>query len=127
MQNRKLVLLLSSNSDDIATGISALAQSSDVTNTLTAIVGSSQQQKAQQTALNQKNAAAATAALRKVGDGTVFTLTAASKQPDIETAFLTYANSLASFLSPGKTPFTTLADAKAWVQQNAVHLQEKNP
>ena len=115
-QGTKLVLLLSSNSDEIANGINSLAQSGDVSTTLQKIIGRT----ADASQASQAATASESKALRSLGES----VTALSDPAAAKTALLSYANRLASFLEPGRT-FTSLDDAAKWVKENANRLEEK--
>jgi hypothetical protein len=110
---RKLVLLLSSNSDEIARGISALAQSNEVATTLSNLVGSGRLKDAISSAraadLSSETgdvlAKKAARELASVADG---------QQPAAKQRMLQLANDVADFIGPHKT-FTKFEDAQAWL------------
>jgi hypothetical protein len=116
MEGRQLVLLLSSNSDDIATSISALAQSEAVTQTLANVIGRDRLDAATDAQINAPIEAASGAYLVASGK----TLVQDMKDDaalDVVTANLkSYANELANFLESGKQ-FDKLSEANTWAER----------
>jgi hypothetical protein len=118
LDGRSLVMILSSNSDDIATGISSLAQSNDVAATLTAIVSRGQTTSQNRTAAalqfdvarGKVLAAKGTSALAAAGDS--------GDRASTESNVVSYAEDLASFLSGSDVRFSSLQEAVAWLAQH---------
>lgn len=114
---KKLLLILSSNSDAIATGIGSLAQSDDVTNNLTRILGNGRFKAAADA--KQEVGVQKAVATSVVAEGTseVTGLPDSPTQARAQEALLNYANRLAAYLGHRGT-FSTLDQANQWVRDN---------
>lgn len=113
---RKLVLLLSSNSDEIARGISAMAQSSAVATTLSNLVGSARFKDA---ASLTRKAQMGTVRGGVLADEVTHVLDSVADGPgDAKDQFLSVANDLGSFIGARRS-FKTLKDAQDWLLEHA--------
>jgi hypothetical protein len=112
--NRRLVMILSSNSDDIATAISSFAQSEAVTETLANIVGRDRLAQSGVADTRAAGDAQAGKALVTLGQ-TMLAEQAGATNGQVQANVLTYANALAEFLQSG-THFETLDDAKSFIR-----------
>lgn len=125
LDGSKLVLLFSSNSDDIASQIGTFGQSDDFTTDLAAVFGKQTTEVQSKAQLQLRQQQAACAEVVAQGNDTVGSL---SKDSDAATAkkqALAFANILAGYLGSTET-FDTLEKAQAWVQKNGVQvLKEK--
>jgi hypothetical protein len=111
-----LILLLSSNADDIANSLNALAQSEAITQTLANVVGHDRLAASADAAAGAEGKTKAGDALTKLGDTLVADKTLESADAGrIRANFLAYANALAAAIAPG-THFESLAEAKLWVR-----------
>jgi hypothetical protein len=121
--NRRLVLLLSSNSDAIAEGLSSLSKSNDFTTALTNLVGAKRfeaNQKAKDTGVQADDTSQV---LIDEGKKTLDTLTGANP-PDAKSAqamVLNFANDLARFLG-SNVEFTSLEEADRWLAANSARF-----
>jgi hypothetical protein len=114
---RKLVLLLSTNSDQIAQGLGALARSNEVASALGNLVGSGRFADASDAA---DRADLGTARGGVVANEAARVLEAAKEgaQPATKDQMLMLANDLATLIAPHQ-PFKTLDDAQTWLLDNA--------
>lgn len=115
-ENRRLVMILSSNSDEIATSISALAQSEAVTDTLANLIGRDRLESATDAKLKAPAQAKQGEYLANSGKTLVEGLAADADLTTTTANFRLYANELAHFLEPGRQ-FNTLAEAHAWAEK----------
>ena len=118
LEGRSLVMILSSNSDEIATGISSLAQSNDVAATLTAIVSRSQTTAASRTAATLQFELARGKILAAKGASAFTAIGNAGDRATTESNLVNYAEDLASFLSGANVRFSNLQDAAQWIEQH---------
>lgn len=118
---RRLVLLLTSNSDAVAEGIQSLAQSEGVAATLARVVGrdrlAASRDASGELAVSQARAKAASTLI-----GTLITplstdAASPAPQPDAEAAMLRAANALVTYLDRDRA-FKSLDEVAAWVREN---------
>ena len=114
-EGRRLVLILSSNSDEIATSISAMAQSEAVTQTLANLIGRERLEAATNAKLDAPAQAKKGEYLVNSGKTLIADLPDDADLAKVKANFLAYANELANFLEPGRQ-FGTLAEAQAWAE-----------
>lgn len=113
-----LILLLTSNADEIANSLNALANSEAITQALAGIVSHDQLEAAAQNAADAPAQESAGAALATMGSKLIPAEPAAGvtlSPPAVRADLLAYANKLASSLEPG-THFDSLEQAKLWVR-----------
>jgi hypothetical protein len=117
LQNKKLLLILSSNSDDIATQIGALAQSDAVTTGLEHLLGQNKLAAARKTkATQQKDKAIATSIVQE-GATEIEALDENAPPPDLNARMTEYANRLAAYLGSGQS-LANLQQASDWAHAN---------
>jgi hypothetical protein len=112
-EGKALVLLLSSNSDEIASGISSLAQSAEVTDTLVRLVGRDRLDAAASAKESSDEDDRRWKAVQAIGKKLLADLKGADPDAD-KLRLLNYANRLADFVSPGKQ-FQSLDKIAEWV------------
>jgi hypothetical protein len=120
--NRRLVLLLSSNSDAIAEGLSSLSKSSDFTTALTNLVGAKRIDASQKAKDSGVQADDSSQVLIDKGKETLKMLAASSKDAkNFQARLLNYANDLARFLG-SNVEFTSLEEADRWLSANSARF-----
>lgn len=120
LKGRKLVLLLSSNSDAIADEIGQMAQSREFTDSLVQLAGADRLRASRQTKNDVAIDTARGKALAAVGQQLTDSLDP-NDAAKTRQALLQYVNALAADLG-NETPFTDLAAAKQWLQFNRGRL-----
>lgn len=121
--SRRLVLLLSSNSDAIAEGLSSLSKSNDVTAALSNLVGAKRFEATQKAKDIGIQADDSSQVLIDKSKKTLDTLSAANP-PDAKNSqamILNYANDLARFLG-SNVEFTSLEEADRWLAANSARF-----
>lgn len=124
LAGKKLLLILSSNSDAIATGIGALAQSDQVTDNLTLLFGRDKLQAAADAKHEADVQKAVASSVVAEGATEVAAIPDNATQAQIQQAMLNYANRLAAYLGHRGT-FSNLDDANQWVRQNGTRAVMK--
>lgn len=122
LSSRKLVLLLSSNSDTIAQQIGQFANNQAVMADLTRLVYRDHIKEAQSAKTSAELQQMRGKALADIGDKVIGGLADDANEQTAEANLLFYANRLAAEL--GNTmPFKTLEEGKAWLDYNRIHIQ----
>ena len=118
LNDRHLVLILSSNSDEIASGISSLAQSNDIASTLESIVSRDRTSAASKATSELKFDASRGKVLADKGTAVLAAIGDNSDRATVQPNLLRYAEDLATFLSGGDVRFASLQDASDWLRQH---------
>jgi hypothetical protein len=113
----QLIMILSSNSDEIASQIGALASSKDFTGSLARILGDKTFRDADEADLHLKLAAGAAKNAGLLTDALLSQLTTGATQDDTEMRLLTIVNTLAANLGH-QGAFESLREAQQWVDAN---------
>lgn len=122
LKERKLVLLLSSNSDSIAQQIGQFSNNQAIMTDLTRIIHREHIKEAHsaQTAADLQGMRGK--ALSDIGDKVIGGLDDDADQPTAEANLLFYANRLATEFG-NTVPFKSLEEARIWIDYNRVHIQ----
>jgi len=128
LKNSALVLLLSSNSDDIANQLGALAQSEEFTASLARLVASSRFEAADEAESRLHNDQARGRVLAALGDHLVTGLPDRPKPEEVEevkTRLREFVNQLLADLG-APAPFQDLAAAAKWLGDHRARLRQEN-
>lgn len=125
LQGKKLILLFSSNSDQIATEIGNLGQGNDVVSTLSQVIGKDQAAALQKKQAQAQADQAAATQLVNQGNSTILAWNSATPPAAAQSDALNYANQLARYLG-NKQDFPNLTAAKEWVAKNGVQVILEN-
>lgn len=120
-----LVLLLSSNSDDIANQLGALAQSQEFTASLARLLASSRFEAADQSERRLRNDQARGRVDATLGDQLITGIPDKPSPQEVKTRLLEFVNQLAADLG-AQGPFKTLDDAATWLSSNRNRLRQEN-
>lgn len=123
LKNRKLVLLLSSNSDTIAQQIGQFANNQAVMADLTRLVYRDNIREAREAQISADLQQARGKALTDIGNAIIGGLEDNADKTTVETNFLFYANRLASEFG-NMTSFKTLDEARTWLDYNRARIME---
>lgn len=123
LKNRKLVLLLSSNSDVIAQQIGQFANNQTVMADLTRLVYRDNIKEAREAQIASDLQQARGKALADIGTSIITGLAENADKLTAETNLLFYANRLASEFG-NMTSFKTLDEARIWLDYNRTHIME---
>jgi len=122
LSGRKLVLLLSSNSDAIAQQIGQFANNQAVMGDLTRLIYRDHIKEAQSAKTSADLQQLRGKALADIGEKVIGELADEADQATAEANILFYANRLAAEFD-NTVPFKTLEEAKIWLDYNRVHIQ----
>lgn len=122
LEGRSLLFLLSSNSDDVATGIQSLAQSETVTATLTRMLGRDRLKASGDAAASLARATSQGKDVAALGDTLVTGLADDAPQADVQANMLRFVNRVAAYLDRGAPTLTTLDAAQQWLVENESRL-----
>ena len=125
LKNPALVLLLSSNSDDIANQIGALAQSQEFTSSLARLIASPRFEAADEAERRLRNDQARGHVLVALGDQLVTGLPEKATSSEVGTNMLQFVNQLAADLG-APAPFNNLNAAAAWLNENRARLRKED-
>jgi hypothetical protein len=124
LKNRKLVLLLSSNSDAISQQIGQFANNQAIMADLTRLVYRDNIKEAREAQTSAELQQARGQALADIGTAIITGLDENTNKSTAVTNLLFYANRLASEFG-NMTSFKTLDEAKTWLDYNRTHIMEK--
>lgn len=124
LKNRKLVLLLSSNSDTIAQQIGQFANNQAIMADLTRLVYRDNIKEAREAQTSSELQQARGQALADIGASIISGLADDADEPTARTNLLFYANRLASEFG-NTTTFKDLNEATTWLDYNRAHIMEK--
>ena len=124
LKNRKLVLLLSSNSDAISQQIGQFANNQAIMADLTRLVYRDNIKEAREAQTSSELQQARGKALADIGTAIITGLDENTDESTAVTNLLFYANRLASEFG-NMTSFKTLDEAKTWLDYNRTHIMEK--
>lgn len=122
LAGRKLVLLLSSNSDAIAQQIGQFSNNQAVMSDLTRIIYRDHIKDAQSAKTSADFQQIRGKALADIGDRVIGGLPDDADQATAEANLLFYANRLAAEFD-NSIPFKSLDEAKTWLDYNRIHIQ----
>ena len=122
LQDRKLLLLLTTNSDAIATGIQSLAQNEAIATTLAGILNRGRITGSREAAEQLATAKARGKMIGDDGARLVLNLPDDADQPTTEKNMLEYAQILARYLG-GPGSFASLDEAATWLNENRSRLE----
>ncbi len=116
-RNRSLVLLLSSNSDEIANQIGGLAQNQQLAATLTRLANRGSLEAARTAESDLAVQKARGRVVQALGDELIAKLADAADETTVRAAFLQFVNALAAELG-NEAPFENLDQAADWLKYN---------
>jgi len=119
-----LVMLLSSNSDDIANQLGALTQSEEFTNSIATLMGASRFEKAYESERSLANDRVRAKSLALTGDQLIAGLPSDAPHIVASGNALAFINAIAADLGAG--PFADLSTAKTWLDSNRSRLVMEN-
>jgi hypothetical protein len=122
LNGRKLVLLLSSNSDAIAQQIGQFANNHAVMSDLTRLIYRDHIKEANSAKTSADLQQIRGKALADIGDKVIGGMADNADQATAKANFLFYANRLAAEFN-NTVPFATLDEAKIWLDYNRAHIQ----
>lgn len=125
MKNPALILLLSSNSDDIANQIGALAQSQEFTASLAGLMAAPRYEAADKAESRLRMDQARGRTLVALGDKLIKEMSDTPTAVEAETRLLQFVNQLLSDLG-APAPFKTLDEAYTWLTNNRPRLRQEN-
>ena len=120
LDNRRLVLLLSTNTDAVAQGIQSIAQNEAIGALLARVVGRERLAEAREALGELARSAAAAKAVALAGDRLLADMPEAADQALAGRSALEYANRLIVYL--GGQPVGSLDEAAAWLEANRARL-----
>lgn len=124
LKNATLVLLLSSNSDDIANQIGALAQSQEFTASLARLVASPRFEAADEAERRLRNDQARGRTLAVSGDELIGKMPNKPSPDQVNNRLLEFVNQLAADLGAAGS-FKDLNEAYTWFNNHRVHLRQE--
>lgn len=123
LEDRSLVLVLSSNVDEIAAQLGALAKNRQTQAALTAIINREQIQAADEAKARDASDASAAKSVAEAAERSAARLGADGLSlEDTEAELLLLANTLAEYLGASER-FTEVAEASAWLEANRARIQ----
>ncbi len=125
LKGRKLVLLLSSNSDAIAQQIGQFANNQAVMADLTRLMYRDRITDAQEARTSADLQQARGKALIAIGDRVLTQMPATASEATVKANILFYVNRLSAEFG-NTTPLQSLDEAKTWLEYNRVRIQEGN-
>jgi hypothetical protein len=124
LKSPALVLLLSSNSDDIANQLGALAQSEEFTASLARLMASSRFEAANEAERRLRNDQARGRLVATLGDQLLMTLPDKPTADEVKNRVLEFVNHLGADLG-APVPFNNLKEAADWLGHNRSRLRQE--
>jgi hypothetical protein len=120
LKDKSLLMILSSNADAVTEGIGGIVEGDELSNMIVSIARHSDNEAVAQARARLRHDQSQSAPLVQLGDDLVSSLPDDADRSQARQQMLQYFNAVAARF--GARPFTTLAEAAAWLDANRVAL-----